>query len=53
MVATGDFHRLEHLAGWKTLVPCARDSEAIVAYLRSPLPVFLTRLGERPARLAA
>ncbi|MGL6279830.1 MAG: PHP domain-containing protein [Gaiella sp.] len=52
-VATGDFHRLEHLAGWKTLLPCARDPEAVVAYLRSPLPVFLSRLGERPARLAA
>jgi predicted metal-dependent phosphoesterase TrpH len=52
-VATGDFHRLEHFAGWKTLLPCARDPESIVAYLRSPLPVFLTRLGERPARLAA
>ena len=22
-VACGDFHRLEHLAGWKTLLPCA------------------------------
>jgi 3',5'-nucleoside bisphosphate phosphatase len=52
-VATGDFHRLEHLAGWKTLVPCAKDPEAVVAYLRSALPVYLTRLGEQPVRLAA
>jgi predicted metal-dependent phosphoesterase TrpH len=52
-VATGDFHRLEHLAGWKTMIPCAREPEAIVAYLRSRLPVFLARLGDQPARLAA
>jgi predicted metal-dependent phosphoesterase TrpH len=52
-VATGDFHRLEHLAGWKTLIPCAKDTEAVVAYLRSALPVYLTRLSERSFRLAA
>jgi hypothetical protein len=52
-VATGDFHRLEHLAGWKTLLPCARNAEAVVAYLRSPLPAYLTRVGERPVELAA
>lgn len=52
-VATGDFHRLEHLSGWKTLIPCARDPEAIAAYLRTPLPVFLSRLGESSVRLAA
>ena len=23
-VATGDFHRLEHLETWKTLLPCAK-----------------------------
>jgi len=53
-VATGDFHRLEHLAGWKTLVPCAKDVEAVVRYLRSPRPVYLARLTpEADARLAA
>ncbi len=25
-VGTGDFHRLEHLPGWKTLLPCQRAS---------------------------
>jgi hypothetical protein len=50
-VACGDFHRIEHLAGWKTLVPCAKDEEALIGYLRSPRPVYLTRLdgGERLA----
>jgi 3',5'-nucleoside bisphosphate phosphatase len=43
-VACGDFHRPEHLAGWKTLVPCAKDEETLVGYLRSELPVYLTRL---------
>jgi hypothetical protein len=43
-VATGDFHRLEHLATWKTLLPCAKDEWAIVDYLRSSRPTFLVRL---------
>jgi PHP domain len=49
-VAAGDFHRPEHLPGWKTLLPCAKDAEAVVAYLRSPRPAFLTRV-ETPAAL--
>jgi 3',5'-nucleoside bisphosphate phosphatase len=44
-VATGDFHRLEHLLTWKTLVPCARDEPALVEYLRGPGPVELFRVG--------
>ena len=44
VVACGDFHRLEHLDGWKTLLPCAKTEEAVVAYLRSPRPVYLARL---------
>ena len=43
-VASGDFHRPEHLYGWKTLLPCAKDAGAVVAYLRSPRPAFLTRI---------
>jgi len=42
-VATGDFHRPEHLYGWKTLLPCAKEEEAVVAYLRSVRPAFLAR----------
>jgi predicted metal-dependent phosphoesterase TrpH len=50
-VACGDFHRVEHLDGWKTLVPCAKDAGTLIDYLRSPRPVYLTRLdsGERLA----
>lgn len=44
VVASGDFHRPEHLATWKTLIPAEKSEEAVVAYLRSPLPVSLTRL---------
>lgn len=44
-VASGDFHRLEHLHGWKSVIPCARDAEAVVAHLRSPRPVFIAELG--------
>jgi 3',5'-nucleoside bisphosphate phosphatase len=42
-VATGDFHRLEHLPTWKTLVPCERDEAALIGYLRSDAPVELFR----------
>jgi predicted metal-dependent phosphoesterase TrpH len=45
-VASGDFHRPEHLHGWKTLLPCAKDESAVVGYLRSSRPAFLTRIDE-------
>ena len=44
VVASGDFHRPEHLATWKTLLPCAHEEEAVVAYLRSRGEAALTRL---------
>jgi len=45
-VANGDFHRLEHLYGWKTLLPCAKDERAVIDYLTSPRPAFLSRMDE-------
>ena len=45
-VANGDFHRLEHLGGWKTMVPCTKNEEAVVGYLRSSRPTYLVRLDE-------
>lgn len=53
MVANGDFHRLEHLATWKTMIPCPKDATAVVAYLRSPRPAFLVRLDGDVLPLAA
>jgi hypothetical protein len=41
-VATGDFHRPEHLDSWKTLLPCAKDADAVVRCLRSDTRVYLT-----------
>jgi PHP domain len=41
VVANGDFHRPEHLATWKTLVPAEQTEEAVLAYLRSRDPVAL------------
>jgi hypothetical protein len=41
-IATGDVHREEHVSSWKTLLPCANDEDAVVAYLRSPLRAHLT-----------
>lgn len=53
-VATGDFHRREHLWTWKTLVPCAREEEAVLDYLRSRRPVELLRISvDEAAALAA
>jgi predicted metal-dependent phosphoesterase TrpH len=43
-VACGDFHTLDHLQTWKTLLPCAKDVRTVVDYLRSPRPAFLARL---------
>jgi predicted metal-dependent phosphoesterase TrpH len=52
-VATGDFHRLEHLETWKTLLPCPKDEEAVLNYLRSPRPAYIAQLGTHDERLAA
>jgi predicted metal-dependent phosphoesterase TrpH len=54
VVATGDFHRTEHLHGWKTLLPCPKDAAGVVEYLRSPRPAFLTLIDPRvQLRIAA
>jgi predicted metal-dependent phosphoesterase TrpH len=52
-VATGDFHRLEHLRTWKTLLPAAKDEESVVSYLRSDRPVYLADLAAGRLRRAA
>jgi 3',5'-nucleoside bisphosphate phosphatase len=52
-VANGDFHQLEHLFGWKTLLPCAKREDAVVEYLRSGRPAFLTRIDDVPLLRAA
>lgn len=52
-VASGDFHRPAHLAGWKTLLPSLHDEATVVDYLRSPRPVYLVRLDHELAELAA
>ena len=50
-VASGDFHRLEHLATWKTLLPCPKDEARVVEYLRSSRPAFLVPLDPHEQRL--
>jgi len=52
-VANGDFHQPEHLHGWKTLLPCAKNEQAVTDYLRSTRPAFLTRIDEVPLQQAA
>jgi predicted metal-dependent phosphoesterase TrpH len=43
-VACGDFHDLEHLPTWKTLLPCAKEEDAVVDYLRSGRPAYFVHL---------
>jgi hypothetical protein len=52
-VACGDFHEPAHLLGWKTLLPSLHDESAVVEYLRSPQPVYLTRLDSELSLAAA
>ena len=52
-LATGDVHRPEHLSGWKTLLPCTKDEAAVIDYLRSPRPVYLTRVDKMSLQVAA
>jgi predicted metal-dependent phosphoesterase TrpH len=52
-VAAGDFHRPEHMTGWKTLLPSHRNEAAIVDYLRSTRPVYLARFDAETTRAAA
>ena len=51
-VATGDFHRPEHLWTWKTVVCCRQEPQAVLELLRSRACVELTRL-DAPRRRAA
>ncbi len=53
VVASGDFHRPEHLCGWKTLLPCSKREDAVVEYLRSARPAFLTRIDDAQVLRAA
>lgn len=34
-IASGDVHQAAHIASWKTLLPCEKDADAVVDYLRS------------------
>jgi hypothetical protein len=54
-VAAGDVHLPEHVEGWKTLLPCRKSEASVLAYLRSPRPVYLARVGAsgRPATTLA
>jgi hypothetical protein len=44
-LANGDYHRLEHLASWKTLLPCEKDAAAIVEHLRSSGRAYIVPWG--------
>jgi hypothetical protein len=52
-VATGDFHRLEHLATWKTVVDVEKTEAAVLDFLRSRRPVELRLVERSLATIAA
>ena len=37
-------HAREHLHTWKTLLPCAKEEEAVVEYFRSQRPAYFVHL---------
>lgn len=39
--------------GEKTLLPCEKDPQAVLGYLRSPRPTYLVRVDEPRDELAA
>jgi len=43
-VANGDFHREEHLHAWKTIVEAPRRADAVLATLKSRVPLAFTPL---------
>lgn len=52
-VASGDFHLPEHIATWKTFLPCRKDADAVVRYLRSPAPASIAPFVPPAERAAA
>lgn len=52
-VVSGDFHRPEHLYGWKTLLPCSKNETAVVDYLRSRRPAYLSLIDSLASTSAA
>lgn len=53
VIASGDFHRPEHLRGWKTVLPCAKHADAVVGCLQANGPVYLARIDQRTGDRAA
>jgi hypothetical protein len=51
VVANGDFHRREHLATWKTLLPCEHHEDAVLSFLSSSARVHLTVFDPLVSRL--
>jgi hypothetical protein len=55
-IASGDFHRPEHLETWKTLIPCAKSERAVIEHLRSDSSAYVIPWhlrGERRRQIAA
>jgi hypothetical protein len=48
-IATGDFHRPDQLATWKTLLPCRKREDAVVDHLRSNGRAYVVPWGMREA----
>jgi predicted metal-dependent phosphoesterase TrpH len=40
-LASGDFHRHEHLSSWKSLIGCDQDERSVIEFLRSTRPAHL------------
>jgi predicted metal-dependent phosphoesterase TrpH len=52
-IASGDVHSEAHVPSWKTLLPCARDEQAIVEHLRSDRRTYLVPFATGVPTIAA
>ncbi|MGZ8462265.1 MAG: PHP domain-containing protein [Candidatus Deferrimicrobiaceae bacterium] len=50
ILANGDFHKASHLYSWKTLLPCAKEAEAVKECIRDNRGVAITMFRNGTAR---
>lgn len=50
ILANGDFHKVQHLYSWKTLLPCEKDVEAVKECIRDNRGVAITMFRNGTAR---
>jgi hypothetical protein len=52
-IGNSDFHSVEHLYAWKTLLPCEKTEDAVVRALKTGTGIAVTRLTPSLAKVSA